>query len=493
MNSQIFELFFTFFDFFTSHVFDSKSRYIRRFIFFEESDLISLEENDLIFFSEIRLTFQCFREWRNEICVQLNQIMNETTSLTKTQQLHDEIVVFEIFISHDYFEVLKKYSHMNVSFIRQEIRKTLNKYLTTFLNAEVEEFESCRSSSFLSNDLVFAWESFSLKKMKIESKFERLVLIVKKFQNEISSVKAVVTKYDVCRNIILIKVETSVLWLNTSWTVNCSLHMKKKSYLHWWIVSLNWVFSFDFSCWKKRSNWYCENESKTWIWIVTEWNDFWSDILNIERNFLDILIKNVISIRIETFSKDDSNYLTKCVSNIKSSIRTYTTWMRKTIWWEWETRWNKFLRLMLIVMLLYWWVKMIDCLLTDLSTAGELEVYIAIRITQCPLAIEMRAIPIYLYCMWNALLIWSIRWFRRRPFRKQSRTMTNKCLSESEDDHYQLIRKQKVTNLQISLKKIHRSAIASLWDDFSQFYQFIQSYFEWENIRIDCESSNMSR
>ncbi len=146
-----------------------------------------------------------------------------------------------------------------------------------------------------------------------------------------------------------------------------------------------------------------------------------------------------------------------------------------------------------IVMLLYWWIKMIDCLLIDLSTAGELKVYIVIRITQCSLAIEMRAILIYLYCMWNALSIWSIRWFRKRSFRKQSRTMTNKCLSESEDDHYQLIREQKVTNLQISLKKIHRSAIASLWDDFSHFYQFIQSYFEWKNIRVDCESSNMSR
>ncbi len=144
-------------------------------------------------------------------------------------------------------------------------------------------------------------------------------------------------------------------------------------------------------------------------------------------------------------------------------------------------------------MLLYWWVKMIDCLLTDLSTAGELKVYIAIRITQCPLAIEMRTIPIYLYCMWNALPIWSIRWFRERPFRKQSRTMTNKCLSEDEDDHYQPIRRQKATNLQTSLKKIHRSAIASLWGDFSQFYQFIQSYFEWEDIRTDCGPSNMSR
>jgi uncharacterized membrane protein YcfT len=52
MNNQTFEFFFTFFDFFTSHVFDSKSRYIRRFIFFEEIRFIIYEN---IFFEEIRL------------------------------------------------------------------------------------------------------------------------------------------------------------------------------------------------------------------------------------------------------------------------------------------------------------------------------------------------------------------------------------------------------------------------------------------------------
>ncbi len=101
MNSQIFELFFTFFDFFTRHVFDSKSRYIRRLISFEENRFISLEQ---IFFEQIfleQILFEqtsleqflrartlsehsqhdCLREWRNEISVQLNQIMNETTSL----------------------------------------------------------------------------------------------------------------------------------------------------------------------------------------------------------------------------------------------------------------------------------------------------------------------------------------------------------------------------------------------------------------------------
>jgi hypothetical protein len=47
---------------------------------------------------------------------------------------------------------------------------------------------------------------------------------------------------------------------------------------------------------------------------------------------------------------------------------------------------------------------MIDCLLTDLSTASELRVYIVIRITQISLVIEMKTILIYSYCMRNALL-----------------------------------------------------------------------------------------
>jgi cell division protein ZapA (FtsZ GTPase activity inhibitor) len=191
MSRTIFELFFTFSDYFTSHVFNSKSRYIRRLIFSHESDF------------DLGLKRDYFREWRDEIYEQLNQTMNEVTSKSKTQQLHDEIVVFEIFISHDYFEILNEYSHIEVSFIRHEIRKALNEYLTTLLKSEVDDFAFCRSSSSLSNDLAFAWESFSLKKMKIRLKFERLVLIVKEFQNELTSVSAAAKKYEICRNIIL--------------------------------------------------------------------------------------------------------------------------------------------------------------------------------------------------------------------------------------------------------------------------------------------------
>ncbi len=48
----IFIIFVIFFDFFTSHVFDSKSKYIRRLILFEEIRLIIFED---ILFEEIRL------------------------------------------------------------------------------------------------------------------------------------------------------------------------------------------------------------------------------------------------------------------------------------------------------------------------------------------------------------------------------------------------------------------------------------------------------
>jgi cell division protein ZapA (FtsZ GTPase activity inhibitor) len=88
--------------------------------------------------------------------MQLNQIMNDVTSESKTQQLHDEIVVFEIFISHDYFEALKKYAHIDASFIRHKMRKALNEYLTILMNSEIDEHASCRSFSTLSNDLVSA-------------------------------------------------------------------------------------------------------------------------------------------------------------------------------------------------------------------------------------------------------------------------------------------------------------------------------------------------
>jgi hypothetical protein len=86
---------------------------------------------------------------------------------------------------------------------------------------------------------------------------------------------------------------------------------------------------------------------------------------------------------------------------------------------------------LITVKLLYWWVKMIDCLLTDLSTANILKVYIFIRIIQCSLIIEMRVILIDSYCMWNALFMRSMKWFRKRSFQKQIRTMTNNARSKT--------------------------------------------------------------
>jgi hypothetical protein len=69
--------------------------------------------------------------------------------------------------------------------------------------------------------------------------------------------------------------------------------------------------------------------------------------------------------------------------------------------------------------------------LTDLSTASILKIYIIIRIIQCSLIIEMKTILIYSYCMWNALFIQSIKWFKRRSFQKQARTMTNNARSRA--------------------------------------------------------------
>jgi hypothetical protein len=85
------------------------------------------------------------------------------------------------------------------------MRKALNEYLTILMNSEVDEHASCCSFSSLSRNLVSVWESFLLKKMRIRSNSERLILIVKKFQNEISIVRTAAQKYDVCRNIIINK------------------------------------------------------------------------------------------------------------------------------------------------------------------------------------------------------------------------------------------------------------------------------------------------
>ncbi len=79
--------------------------------------------------------------------------MNDATSESEARQLHGEIAVFETFISHGYFEALEGNAYIEVSFIRQEMRKVLNEYLATILDPEAEELASCRPSSPLSSDL----------------------------------------------------------------------------------------------------------------------------------------------------------------------------------------------------------------------------------------------------------------------------------------------------------------------------------------------------
>jgi uncharacterized membrane protein (DUF485 family) len=89
--------------------------------------------------------------------------------------------------------------------------------------------------------------------------------------------------------------------------------------------------------------------------------------------------------------------------------------------------------------------------------------------------------------------IWSISWSERDCFESKLAIWQIQCLSRNKIDYYQLIWEQKFTNRQFIMRTIHRFAIASLRNNFNQFYQFIQSYFEWENIRFDCGSSDKSR
>jgi hypothetical protein len=81
--------------------------------------------------------------------------------------------------------------------------------------------------------------------------------------------------------------------------------------------------------------------------------------------------------------------------------------------------------------LLYWWVKMIDCLLINLFITTIVKIYIIISIIQCSFIIEMKTIFIYSYCMWNILLIRSIKWYRERSFQKQACTMINNACSRA--------------------------------------------------------------
>jgi hypothetical protein len=114
------------------------------------------------------------------------------------------------------------------------------------------------------------------------------------------------------------------------------------------------------------------------------------------------------------------------------------------------------------VRFLYWWVKMIDCLSTDLFTTSILKVYIFIRVIQCSLIIEMRTILIYSYCMWNVLFIRSIKWFRKKSFQKQARTMTNNARNRTN------------TIIISSFESIELLIIISIWERFiaSQLHHY---------------------
>jgi magnesium-transporting ATPase (P-type) len=136
---------------------------------------------------------------------------------------------------------------------------------------------------------------------------------------------------------------------------------------------------------------------------------------------------------------------------------------------------------------------MIDCLLTDLFTVSILKIYIVIRIIQCSLIIEMRTILIYSYCMWNALLIRSIKWFKRRSFQKQARTMTSNALSKTN----MIIISSFESIKSLIIRSVWKCFIASLLHHYRAIsVNFISQCNHTLNkkiVRFDCESSKMSR
>jgi hypothetical protein len=91
-----------------------------------------------------------------------------------------------------------------------ELHSSRNKKRVERIFNDIFEFWSRRNCVLSFVFFFVEWFRLRMKviftqKDKIESKFERLVLIVKKFQNEILIVKTAIKKYEVCQNIIINK------------------------------------------------------------------------------------------------------------------------------------------------------------------------------------------------------------------------------------------------------------------------------------------------
>jgi hypothetical protein len=116
--------------------------------------------------------------------------------------VHREIGIFDNFVEMSYFETLNDHFNITVDLIREEIRQDFSSYIRMTVESDAEDDESPRSFSSLFIDLVFAWGSSSLKKLKLLSKDERLVLIVAVVQNEKCSIRRAATMFEVNRIII---------------------------------------------------------------------------------------------------------------------------------------------------------------------------------------------------------------------------------------------------------------------------------------------------
>jgi hypothetical protein len=182
------------FDFFFSDISRSLSSYIRRLIFLSVFRDIDDEENQ-----------RDLREWRKQVDHQLRDELNVAllaSDVKEEQRVHREIDIFDNFVEMSYFETLNDHFNITVDLIREKIRQGFFSYIRMTVEFDVEDDESSRSFSSLFIDLVFAWESSSLKKLKLLSKDERLALIVAVVQNEKCSIRRAATMFEINRIIM---------------------------------------------------------------------------------------------------------------------------------------------------------------------------------------------------------------------------------------------------------------------------------------------------
>ena len=116
-------------------------------------------------------------------------------------QLHKKIKIYRKFIQMKYFEIMKMFFEITVDQIRNEIRKTINKFSQLNCIDDSESFFSNRSSSLLSINFVLMLNNFFFKflKMRFKSKKIEKTLIIVKQKN---SIRQTIALYEINRRII---------------------------------------------------------------------------------------------------------------------------------------------------------------------------------------------------------------------------------------------------------------------------------------------------